>query len=121
MIVRSSDQGMVLSLEDQVPGGHVTLMRGKTTVFGVRLWESSELGARAVACIPLTPSHCRLQHQRCEARAHWKIEGRVVMFLMKVGSTLVQVMAVCRPERGQGNSCNQTVYGLDTLDLHLKS
>ncbi|GBM24247.1 hypothetical protein AVEN_46030-1 [Araneus ventricosus] len=38
MIVGSSGQGKVLTHEDRVPGGHVALLRGKTTVFGVWLW-----------------------------------------------------------------------------------
>ncbi|GFU68289.1 hypothetical protein TNCV_834161 [Trichonephila clavipes] len=31
-------QAMVLHQEDRVPDGHVALLRGKTTVIGVRLW-----------------------------------------------------------------------------------
>ncbi|GFW21399.1 hypothetical protein TNCV_1532241 [Trichonephila clavipes] len=38
MIVGSSGQGMVLPPEDRVPGGLVAILRGKTAVFGVRLW-----------------------------------------------------------------------------------
>ncbi|GFV98958.1 uncharacterized protein TNCV_3390211 [Trichonephila clavipes] len=38
MIVGSNGQGIVLPQADRVPGGHVALMRGKTDVFGVRLW-----------------------------------------------------------------------------------
>ncbi|GFU64398.1 uncharacterized protein TNCV_3947651 [Trichonephila clavipes] len=37
MFVESSSQEMVLPQEEQVPSGHVALLRGKTTVFGIRL------------------------------------------------------------------------------------
>ncbi|GFY32947.1 hypothetical protein TNCV_2876961 [Trichonephila clavipes] len=40
---------------------------------------------------------------------------------MKAGSTLVPVIAMSCSEGGQGNACNQTVCGLDTLDQHLES
>ncbi|GFT29186.1 transposable element Tc1 transposase [Trichonephila clavipes] len=33
-----------------------------------------------VACNPSTSSHCRLQRQRCQARAHWRTEGKSVVF-----------------------------------------
>ncbi|GBM16365.1 hypothetical protein AVEN_28324-1 [Araneus ventricosus] len=29
---------------------------------------------RPVACIPLSPNHCRLQREWCQARAHWRTE-----------------------------------------------
>ncbi|GBN93100.1 hypothetical protein AVEN_65520-1 [Araneus ventricosus] len=50
-----------------------------------------------VACIPLIP----------------------FFFLMKLGSALVLVMAVCWLEGGQVSACNQPVCVLDTLDIHL--
>ncbi|GFW81254.1 uncharacterized protein TNCV_376021 [Trichonephila clavipes] len=37
-IVGSSGQGMVLFQDDRFPEHHVVLLRGKTGVFGVRLW-----------------------------------------------------------------------------------
>ncbi|GFV32162.1 hypothetical protein TNCV_1674501 [Trichonephila clavipes] len=37
MIVGSNSQGVVLPQEDRVPGYHVALLIGKTTVFGLRL------------------------------------------------------------------------------------
>ncbi|GFU60246.1 hypothetical protein TNCV_4249461 [Trichonephila clavipes] len=36
-------------------------------------------------------------------------------------SALVPVMTMCWSERSQGNACNQTVCGKDTLDLHQES
>jgi transposase len=40
-----------------------------------------QLGARRpVACIPLTPNHCRLRRQWCQARADWRTEWRSVVF-----------------------------------------
>ncbi|GFT08635.1 transposable element Tc1 transposase [Trichonephila clavipes] len=34
-----------------------------------------QLRARChVVCIPPTPSHCRLQRQWCQVRAHWRME-----------------------------------------------
>ncbi|GBN55869.1 hypothetical protein AVEN_87235-1 [Araneus ventricosus] len=35
---------------------------------------------RPVACIPLTPNHCRLRREWCQARAHWRAEWRSVVF-----------------------------------------
>ncbi|GBO14120.1 hypothetical protein AVEN_217427-1 [Araneus ventricosus] len=35
---------------------------------------------RPVACIPLTPNHCSLQREWCQARAHWRTEWRSVVF-----------------------------------------
>ncbi|GBN26918.1 hypothetical protein AVEN_111680-1 [Araneus ventricosus] len=35
---------------------------------------------RPVACIPLTPNHCRLRREWCRARAHWRTEWRSVEF-----------------------------------------
>ncbi|GBM58368.1 hypothetical protein AVEN_185479-1 [Araneus ventricosus] len=35
---------------------------------------------RPVACIPLTPNHCRLQRERCQSRTHWRTECRSVVF-----------------------------------------
>ncbi|GFU55403.1 transposable element Tc1 transposase [Trichonephila clavipes] len=32
------------------------------------------------ACIPLTPNHCRLRCQWCQAKAHWRTEWRSPMF-----------------------------------------
>ncbi|GFV99945.1 transposable element Tc1 transposase [Trichonephila clavipes] len=40
-----------------------------------------QLQARCLAaCIPLTPSHCCLRRQWCQARAHWRTEWRSVVF-----------------------------------------
>ncbi|GBN07781.1 Transposable element Tc1 transposase [Araneus ventricosus] len=35
---------------------------------------------RPVACIPLTPKHCRLRREWCQARAHWRAEWRSFVF-----------------------------------------
>ncbi|GFX41912.1 transposable element Tc1 transposase [Trichonephila clavipes] len=76
----------------------------------------------AVASIPLTPRHCRLRGQWCQARAHWRTEWRSVVFSDESRSAaLMPVMAVCWSEGGQRNAYNQNVCGLDTVDLHLKS
>ncbi|GFX01629.1 uncharacterized protein TNCV_3971291 [Trichonephila clavipes] len=67
MIVGSNGQDMVMPQEDWVTDGHVAQLR--------------QLRARCpVACIPLTPSHCRLFRRWCQARAHWRTEWRSVMF-----------------------------------------
>ncbi|GFS57899.1 hypothetical protein TNCV_2909741 [Trichonephila clavipes] len=47
--------------------------------------------------------------------------GDLLCFVMKAGSVLVSVMAMCWSDGGQGNTCNQTVRDLDTLDLYLDS
>ncbi|GFW15103.1 uncharacterized protein TNCV_172501 [Trichonephila clavipes] len=46
--------------------------------------------------------------------------GDLLVFQMKAGSALETVMALCWSERGQRNTCNQTVCSLDSLDLHLE-
>ncbi|GFS89130.1 transposable element Tc1 transposase [Trichonephila clavipes] len=102
--VGSSGEGKVLTQEDRVPGGYVALLRGKTAVFGVRVWRIA-LGqlraSRPIECIPLTPSHCRLRSQWWQARAHRRTEWRSAVFLlMKPSSALVPVMAVCWSEEG---------------------
>ncbi|GBN35713.1 Transposable element Tc1 transposase [Araneus ventricosus] len=86
MIVGCGGQGMVQPQEDRVPGGLVALLRGKTAAFDVqlcrivlRLLQKFEL-QRPVACIPLTPRHCRLRRQWCQARAQWRAEWRSVVF-----------------------------------------
>ncbi|GFV62897.1 uncharacterized protein TNCV_472391 [Trichonephila clavipes] len=122
MIVESSDQRMVLQ-EDQVPDGQVALLRGKTTVFVCmavahctasaaeiraaigtkvtqrtvrnRLLQGQLKVRRPVACIPLSPSHCRLRRQLCQARAHWRTEWKPLPFLMKASPALVRMMTVC--------------------------
>ncbi|GFU15374.1 uncharacterized protein TNCV_1045771 [Trichonephila clavipes] len=45
----------------------------------------------------------------------------LLCFMMKSSSALMPVMAVCWSEGGQGNACNQTDCGLDTLNLHMES
>ncbi|GBM88098.1 hypothetical protein AVEN_190495-1 [Araneus ventricosus] len=35
---------------------------------------------RPVVCIPLTPNHCRLRCEWCQARTHWRTEWRSVVF-----------------------------------------
>ncbi|GFV30606.1 uncharacterized protein TNCV_3580381 [Trichonephila clavipes] len=81
---------MVLSREDQIMGGYVLLLRKGchirfTAVAHFRTAVSTTLTQRTVrnrllqgqlrtrcpiVCIPLTPSHCRLLRQMCQARAH---------------------------------------------------
>ncbi|GBL84827.1 hypothetical protein AVEN_93856-1 [Araneus ventricosus] len=109
MLVGSSGQGKVLPQEDWVPGGHVALLRGKTTVFRVWLWrivlrlkqkfelqlapqrhnellkigyfkDSCAATVDPVVCNPLTPNHCRLRREWCQARAHWRTKWRSVVF-----------------------------------------
>ncbi|GBN21252.1 hypothetical protein AVEN_205900-1 [Araneus ventricosus] len=45
-----------------------------------RLLDVQLRARRPVACIPLTPRHCRLRRQWCQARAQWRAEWRSVMF-----------------------------------------
>ncbi|GBM19608.1 hypothetical protein AVEN_107286-1 [Araneus ventricosus] len=45
-----------------------------------RLLQGQLRARRRVACIPLTPNHCRLRRERCQARAHWRMEWRSVVF-----------------------------------------
>ncbi|GBM16360.1 hypothetical protein AVEN_28320-1 [Araneus ventricosus] len=108
MIVGSSGQGKVLPQEDRVPGGHVALLRGKNRrvrrmAVGHRTASTAEIRAAVgttvtqrtvtnrlfpgqlrvrctVACIPLSPNHCRLQREWCQARVHWRTEWRSVVF-----------------------------------------
>ncbi|GBM44006.1 hypothetical protein AVEN_218154-1 [Araneus ventricosus] len=35
---------------------------------------------RPIACIPLTPNHCRLRREWCQTSAHWRTEWRYVVF-----------------------------------------
>ncbi|GBN78193.1 hypothetical protein AVEN_20715-1 [Araneus ventricosus] len=84
-----------------------------------RLLQGQLRARRPVVCIPLTPNHCRLQREWCQARAGGR-SGDLLCFLMKAGSAFVPVMAVCWLEGGQVRVCNQPVCGLDTLDLHLE-
>ncbi|GBL96936.1 hypothetical protein AVEN_182517-1 [Araneus ventricosus] len=126
MIVGSSGQGKVLPQEDRVQGGHVALLRGKTAVFGVWLRTASAAEIRAaagttvtqriatnrflqgqlrarrpVACIQLTPNHCRLRREWCQARAHWRTEWRSVVFSdgnrFWLGASDVRVLVRRRP------------------------
>ncbi|GBL78201.1 hypothetical protein AVEN_42769-1 [Araneus ventricosus] len=83
-----------------------------------RLLQGLLRATRSVACIPLTPNHCRLRCEWSQARAHWR--RTLLCFLMKACYTLVPVMAVCWLEGNQMSACNQPVCGLDTLDLHLE-
>ncbi|GFX36155.1 hypothetical protein TNCV_4216771 [Trichonephila clavipes] len=69
---------------------------------------------RPVACIPLTPFATPVF-----VTAHWRTD--LLCFLMKAGSVLMSVMTEGWSKGGQGNFCKQTVYGLDTLGLHLQS
>ncbi|GBO38397.1 hypothetical protein AVEN_224615-1 [Araneus ventricosus] len=39
-----------------------------------RLLQRQLRARRPVACIPLTPNHCRLRCERCQARAHWRTD-----------------------------------------------
>lgn len=45
-----------------------------------RLLQGQLRARRPVACIPLTPNHCRLRREWCQARAHWRTEWRSVVF-----------------------------------------
>ncbi|GBL76687.1 hypothetical protein AVEN_216714-1 [Araneus ventricosus] len=45
-----------------------------------RLLQGQLRARRPVACIPLTPNHCRLRHEWCQARAHWRTGWRSVVF-----------------------------------------
>ncbi|GBO33277.1 hypothetical protein AVEN_83751-1 [Araneus ventricosus] len=45
-----------------------------------RLLQGQLRARRPVACILLTPNHCRLRLERCQARAHWRTEWRCVVF-----------------------------------------
>ncbi|GBL79108.1 Transposable element Tc1 transposase [Araneus ventricosus] len=45
-----------------------------------RLLQGQLRARRPVACIPLTPNHCRLRREWCQARTHWRTEWRSVVF-----------------------------------------
>ncbi|GBM88383.1 hypothetical protein AVEN_149440-1 [Araneus ventricosus] len=45
-----------------------------------RLLQGQLRARRPVAYIPLTPNHCRLRREWCEARAHWRTEWISVVF-----------------------------------------
>ncbi|GBM88055.1 hypothetical protein AVEN_215123-1 [Araneus ventricosus] len=45
-----------------------------------RLLQGQLRARRPLACIPLTPNHCRLRREWCQARAHWRTEWRSVVF-----------------------------------------
>ncbi|GBL95403.1 hypothetical protein AVEN_154805-1 [Araneus ventricosus] len=92
---------------------------GTTVTQRNRLLQGQLRARRPVACIPLTPNHCRLLSEWCQARAHWRMDWRSLVFSDESSSALVPIMAVCWLEGGQVSACNQPVCGLDTLDLHL--
>ncbi|GBM87708.1 hypothetical protein AVEN_57225-1 [Araneus ventricosus] len=56
--------------------GTTVIQRTVTT----RLFQGQLRARRLVACIPLTPNHCRLRRDWCQARAHWRTEWRFVVF-----------------------------------------
>ncbi|GFW05075.1 hypothetical protein TNCV_598691 [Trichonephila clavipes] len=72
---------------------------------------------RSAASIPLTPSHCHLLRQGCQARAHW----RYVVFYEEsrfcFGASDDRVLVRKRP----GGPCNQTIGDLGSVYLHLES
>ncbi|GBN59442.1 Transposable element Tc1 transposase, partial [Araneus ventricosus] len=45
-----------------------------------RLLQGQLRARRPVACIPLTPNHCRLRREWRRAKAHWRTEWRSVVF-----------------------------------------
>ncbi|GFU52730.1 transposable element Tc1 transposase [Trichonephila clavipes] len=101
MIVLSSDQGMVLLQEDRALGGHVALLRRKTTIFNGRL----------LSCIPLTLIHCRLRRPWCQATAHWRAERRSVVFSNESSFCLSasdgRVLVKTRPEARLQPNCRR--------------
>ncbi|GBM70513.1 hypothetical protein AVEN_328-1 [Araneus ventricosus] len=109
MISGSSGQGKVLPQEDRVQSGHLTrpseredrrfrrmaveLRTASAAEFRVgvgttvtqrivtnRLLQEQLRDILPVACIPLTPNHCRLRSEYCQDRAHWRTEWRSVVF-----------------------------------------
>ncbi|GFW26131.1 hypothetical protein TNCV_3396271 [Trichonephila clavipes] len=104
---------MVLPQEDRIPGGHVAVLRGKTAVFGVTV-------AHRTASVAVTNAVCfRLGSVKPELSGGC-IED-LLCFLMKEGFEFMLILAVYWSEGGQENVYNQTICGLDTLDLHLDS
>ncbi|GFU89446.1 hypothetical protein TNCV_3649941 [Trichonephila clavipes] len=69
---------------------------------------------RSVACIPLTPSHCRLRRRWCHARLFGRRRGGLLFFLIKAGSTLVPVMTMC----GQKEAIGTTAIKLSAAYRH---
>ncbi|GBN35375.1 hypothetical protein AVEN_242636-1 [Araneus ventricosus] len=140
MIVGSSGQGKALPQEDRgtseredrrVQGmAHPTASAAEiraavgTTVtqrtVTNRLLQGQLRDRRPVACIPLTPNHCRLRRQWCQARAHWRRDWRSVVFSDESRFCLVASDGRVLVRRRQVSACNQPVCGLDTLDLHLE-
>ncbi|GBM36206.1 hypothetical protein AVEN_97573-1 [Araneus ventricosus] len=45
-----------------------------------RLLQGQLRARRPISCIPLTPNHCRLRREWCQARAHWRTEWGAVVF-----------------------------------------
>ncbi|GFV66233.1 HTH_Tnp_Tc3_2 domain-containing protein [Trichonephila clavipes] len=91
------------------------------TVTSVRFLQGQHRARHHVACIPMTPSHCRLRCQWCQARAHWRTEWEYVVFFDESMFCLVAIDDRVLIKRRPENACNQTVSGLDTLDLYLMS
>lgn len=150
IIVGSSGQMMVRPQEDRITGVHGSLLRGKTLEFGARLWHivlhlqpkfelllatqrqnklleigyfknSSESGALKHAF------HWLQATTVCNAGSGLKtklVGGRSTdlrCILMKAGSVLVPVMAMCWSKAKEGNAFNQIICGPDIKDLHLES
>ncbi|GBN42264.1 Transposable element Tc1 transposase, partial [Araneus ventricosus] len=85
---------------------------------------------RPVACIPLTPNHCRSRREWCQARAHWRTEWRSVLFSDEsrfyLGASDYRVLVrrrpgerlqpICLRHRHTGPTSGVTVWGAISYD-----
>ncbi|GBM81631.1 hypothetical protein AVEN_82357-1 [Araneus ventricosus] len=69
---------------------------------------------RPVACIPLTPNHCRLRREWCQVRAHWRTEWRSVVFSdesrLCLGATDGRVLVRRRPGDLLQTTCLRPIH-----------
>ncbi|GBN73285.1 Transposable element Tc1 transposase [Araneus ventricosus] len=62
----------------EIPAAVGTTVTQRTVA--IRLLQGQLQARCRVACIPLTPNHCRLRHEWCQARDLWRTEWRSVVF-----------------------------------------
>ncbi|GFU91612.1 hypothetical protein TNCV_2543751 [Trichonephila clavipes] len=100
MIVGNSSQVMVLPQEDQVPEGHVSILRGR-----IRRTAVATALSEAPCSVHSTDSK-PLPFATPVVSSQSSLEDGMetfCVFLLKAGSALVPVMAECWSEGGQGN------------------
>ncbi|GFX19762.1 HTH_Tnp_Tc3_2 domain-containing protein [Trichonephila clavipes] len=147
MIAGSSGQGMILPLKDWFLGGTIYIytekkeIRIRRTAVAHRTVSEEEIRAEGGISVTQGTVTNRLLQGQLRARLPvactqatavcnssgikpeliGECSADLLCFLRKACSALVPEMAMCWSKGGQGSVCNQTICGLDTLDLRLES